>query len=115
MVGTVTSLTGNGLRDWLLQRVSAIFIGLYALFLCVIFMRVEFTYDLWRSFFYCRFIQVANTLTMLFIVIHAWVGLWTVTTDYLNKCTCLRLLVQGLIALALLVTFVWSLSLFWGV
>lgn len=115
MVGSVTSLTGNGLKDWLLQRFSAIFIGVYALFLFWVLMRVEFTYDLWQSFFFCPVIQVANTLCAFFIVVHAWIGLWTVTTDYLNKCSCLRLIVQAVIALALLATFVWSLAIFWGV
>lgn len=116
MVGKVTSLTGHGLRDWLLQRVSAVFIGLYTLFLLwVVIMHPNMSYDTWVSFFRCGAVQIANTLMALFIIIHAWVGLWTVTTDYLNKCVCVRLIAQMIIFIALLTSFVWALAIFWRV
>ena len=33
MVSSITSLTGNGLKDWLIQRVSAVYFAVYSLFL----------------------------------------------------------------------------------
>ncbi|MFO3149978.1 succinate dehydrogenase, hydrophobic membrane anchor protein, partial [Legionella pneumophila serogroup 1] len=33
MVNNVTSLTGNGLKDWLIQRVTAVYFAAYLIFL----------------------------------------------------------------------------------
>lgn len=30
MVNNVTSLTGNGLKDWLIQRVTAVYFAVYS-------------------------------------------------------------------------------------
>lgn len=116
MVGRVTSLTGHGLRDWLLQRVSAVFIGLYTLFLFwMVLSHPHVSYQDYLAFFRCTGIQIANTLTAFFLLIHAWVGLWTVTTDYLNKCVCVRLIAQLAIFITLLTCFIWALAIFWSV
>lgn len=32
MVNNVTSLTGNGLKDWLIQRVTAVYFAAYLIF-----------------------------------------------------------------------------------
>lgn len=33
MVTNVTSLTGNGLKDWLIQRVTAVYFAVYTIFI----------------------------------------------------------------------------------
>ena len=51
---------------------------------------------------------------------HAWIGLWTVTTDYLTTrqigaaATGIRLLAQLVIALLTLVYLLWGLVIIWG-
>ncbi len=115
MVGSVTSLTGNGLRDWLIQRVSAVVIAVYVIILAVFwFSHPQMSYETWHDFFACPGIKIFNTIVWLALVLHAWIGLWTVTTDYL-KCVCLRLSIQILILLSLLGLFIWGLFVFWGV
>ena len=37
MVTNVTSLTGNGLKDWLIQRVTAVYFAIYVLYLLAYF------------------------------------------------------------------------------
>lgn len=115
MVGNITSLTGNGLRDWLIQRVTAVIMLVYLIVIGVfLFQHPEMTYDDWTGFFACPWIRVINSIVWLSMITHAWIGLWTVTTDYL-KSFALRLTVQMLIIISLLGLFFWGILVFWGV
>ena len=114
MVGNVTSLTGNGLRDWLIQRVTALVIAAYAIFLMVyIIMHSPLNYVEWSHLFQLTSVQVFSFLALLSIVMHAWIGLWTVFTDYI-KCACLRLPIQVLVIITLLSFLVWGAVILWG-
>ena len=114
MVTNVTSLTGNGLKDWLIQRVSAVYFAVYTLFLLGFFlMHPHLQYNQWYALFHCLVFQIATACALLMLILHAWIGLWTVTTDYL-KSTALRLSVQLLVFLLLLAQFVWGLIIIWG-
>jgi succinate dehydrogenase / fumarate reductase membrane anchor subunit len=96
MVTNVTSLTGNGLKDWLIQRVSAIILGLYLVLMFGFFITHQHvTYEQWNTWVHCKIFIVFNVLMMVSLVLHAWIGLWTVTTDYL-KSTLIRLPIQML-------------------
>lgn len=113
MVEKVTSLTGNGLRDWLIQRLSALILAAYALFLLayIIFCAPDFT--AWQALFRHEFMRVFTVLALLSMVYHTWIGLWTVFTDYI-KCAYLRLLLQTLVVLVLLGYLVWGIDIVWG-
>lgn len=114
MVTSVTSLTGNGLKDWLIQRVSAVYLTAYILFLMIyIGCHCPVTYDAWHALFHMVLVQVATVLAILMLVLHAWIGIWTVTTDYI-KCTVIRLSIQMLVALFLSAQFIWGLMIVWG-
>ena len=113
MVKTVTSFTQSGLKDWLIQRVSAVFIFLYAA-LVGGFMATHWplSYAAWHAFNSHIVIQVIGFIALLSILAHAWVGLWTVTTDYI-KPAFLRLVIQVLIIALLLAFMVWGVAIFW--
>lgn len=114
MVMSVTSLTGNGLKDWLIQRVSAVYLLGYVLFLlsyCVCHMPLD--YAQWSKLFHCHVVQTATTLALLMFLLHAWIGIWTVTTDYL-KPMGIRLVIQTLVALFLSAQLIWGLMIVWG-
>jgi len=114
MVTNVTSLTGNGLKDWLIQRVTAVFFAVYSLFLLgFILTHPQMQYSQWQGLFQSGWLQIASAIALLSFLMHAWVGIWTVTTDYI-KCTALRLSVQLLVALVLLSQFIWGLMIVWG-
>jgi succinate dehydrogenase membrane anchor subunit len=115
MVGNVTSLTNNGLRDWIIQRVSAIVIGAYAItILLVIGGKQAITYDIWVNVYQCMFMKVFTVLTLVSLVFHTWIGIWTVTTDYL-KPVALRLGTQIIVAIFLLAMIIWALAILWSV
>ena len=114
MVGSVTSLTRSGLRDWLIQRVTAVVLALYTLFLLgFILLHHPLTYANWQGLFANGFMRIFTFLTLLSVVYHTWVGLWTVFTDYI-KCSWLRLILQVIVVIALLGYLVWGVAIVWG-
>jgi succinate dehydrogenase / fumarate reductase membrane anchor subunit len=114
MVTNITSLTGNGLKDWLIQRFSAVYFAFYSLFLLgFIVFHPHLNFQNWSSLFSCGMFKVASIIALFMLSLHAWIGLWTVTTDYI-KCTIVRLSLQMIIFTFLLAQFVWGVMIVWG-
>ncbi len=114
MVTDVTSLTGNGLKDWLIQRVTALYFAVYSLFLLgFVLLHPQLNYSEWQGLFHEMWFQIASIVALLTLSLHAWIGVWTVSTDYI-KCTAIRLPLQLLVALLLLGQFLWGLMIVWG-
>lgn len=108
----------RGLIDFIVQRLSAIVIGIYVIHLVVIFaLNGDMDYEAWRSYFTSGYSLLLSTLTVLAIALHAWIGMWTVGTDYIRGegiAKTFRLTYQGLIGVALVFFLIWSLGLIWG-
>ncbi len=114
MVRSVTSFGRSGLSDWLLQRFSAIVLALYTLFIVgVLLFTPDMSYEQWSGLFAQEWVKIFTLLTVLSIVIHAWIGLWTVGTDYLPK-VWLRLLYQSAVLLVLFVYLIATVRALWG-
>lgn len=114
MVANITSLTGNGLKDWLIQRVTSIYFGLYALFILgYLLFNPHITFVDWFALFHHAGFKIASLIALFALSLHAWVGIWTVTTDYI-KGTAIRLAVQMLVVLWLLGQLVWGIMILWG-
>lgn len=114
MVANVTSLTGNGLKDWLIQRITAVYFAAYIVFLFAFLLcHPAMNYEQWHSLFLHPIMQIATALALFTLTLHAWIGIWTVTTDYM-KCTVLRLSVQILVFLWLSSQLIWGLMILWG-
>jgi succinate dehydrogenase / fumarate reductase membrane anchor subunit len=114
MVEKVTSLTGSGMRDWLVQRVTALLLAVYTLFLVgYLMLHSPLEYANWHALFTCTWMRVFTFLALLSVVYHTWVGMWTIFTDYV-KCSCIRLALQILTVLALLGFLVWGVVIVWG-
>ena len=121
MVTSVTSLGRNGLYDWLIQRVSAVVIAVYVIgMLGFLIAQPDLDYGTWSAFMGSMPMQIANTLLLFSVAAHTWIGLWSVTTDYLTSltfgkaATSVRLVVQMAIVLLLLVYLLWGLLMIWG-
>ncbi len=108
----------RGLIDFIVQRLTAIVIGIYVIHLVVIFaLNGDMDYEAWRSYFTSGYSLLLSTLTVLAIALHAWIGMWTVGTDYIRGegiAKTFRLTYQGLIGVALVFFLIWSLGLIWG-
>lgn len=105
----------RGLYDWLVQRFTAAVLGAYSLTLFVYFLMVgeSLTYGQWFSFMMATPMKVFNLVTFVALAGHAWVGLWTITTDYI-KPWCLRILVQASLLIANLALVLWAFVIFFG-
>lgn len=122
VVRTVTSFGRSGTFDWLYQRVTAIVLLAYVLFIVgFIFFTKDFGYQAWSELFAQRWMRVFSLVTLLSIVIHAWIGLWSVVTDYITnrvmggKATVLRLFVEVVLAAVAVLYTVWGIEILWGV
>lgn len=115
MVGNVTSLTNNGLRDWLIQRITSLVIALYSFFLIgFLVLHPQLRFSEWQPLFELTWMRIFTLLSIVSIVWHAWIGIWTVTTEYLPHLA-IRLIVQVLVATSLIACFFWSVMIIWGV
>ena len=114
MVTNITSFGRSGLSDWLIQRVSAVILALYTLFIVLyLLFNPGLDYATWSGLFAQTWMRIFSLLALLSIAAHAWVGLWTVTTDYL-KSTGVRVGAQIVIILAIFVFLVWGIQVLWG-
>ncbi len=114
MVENITSLTRNGLRDWLVQRVSAIILAVYTLFILgFIVWHQPLDYSTWHHLFSSNWMRVSSLLALLSLLAHTWIGIWTITTDYL-KCACVRLVAQVIVMLALFGCLIWGILILWS-
>ena len=114
MVTNVTNLGRSGLSDWMMQRITAVVLGAYFLMMMGFFAcHPQLTYEEWRSFMGNSAVRIASLVSFLAIGGHAWVGLWTISTDYF-KPTGIRFLFQAACGLALIVYFVWGVQILWG-
>ena len=111
----------SGLSDWLIQRVSAIVVALYIIILLGwILLAGEVTYVTWRELFSSTWMQLFTLITLLATCAHAWIGMWTIGSDYLRIRTLgegadtLRYVYQIVCILILLVYFFWGVKILWG-
>ena len=121
MMKSATSFSRSGLSDWLVQRVSAVILALYfVVVLGFIVTHGDMSYTDWHGFMACTFMRVFNLLALLALAGHAWVGIWTVLTDYITvrqmgaRATFWRLLLQVGMGLSIFVFVVWGIQIFWG-
>lgn len=115
MVSSVTSLGRNGLYDWVVQRLSAVVLAVYTLFLVGLFICCPpQNFADWSNLFAQFWMKIFTLLALVSLSAHAWVGMWTISTDYL-KAAGIRFLFQAVCALFLFVYIVWSIDILWGV
>lgn len=115
MVETATSLGRSGLQDWLIQRTSAVILAIYTVFLIIYFvMHSGLHYEQWHALFEFNLMKYATLLALLSLVSHAWIGIWTVITDYI-KPLVLRLFIQIFFLIALLICLFWGIRIIWSI
>ena len=121
MVTSVTNLGRSGRFDWLIQRVTAVILGIYMLYILgSIILNPEMNYEQWKALFDSAAMRMFSLITLLALCAHAWIGMWTVSTDYLTslqlgaRATFIRLLFQVACALLTAVYLLWGIQILWG-
>lgn len=122
MVTHVTSFGRSGVYDWVVQRLSAVVLGLYSILLLgYLISTPDLDYQQWRELFSATWMRIASLLALLSLCAHAWIGMWTVATDYLTsamigpKATFIRFLFQAACGLLIFIYLVWGIQILWGV
>lgn len=114
MVTNITNFGRSGLSDWLIQRVSAIILMFYTIFMVgYLLFSPGLDYVTWSALFAQTWMRIFSLLAFLSLAAHAWIGLWTVVTDYI-KPTGIRFAVQIVVILAIFIFVVWGIQVLWG-
>ena len=114
MVTIITNLGRNGVSDWLIQRVSAVILLAYTLCILGFFLfNSNLDYVTWKQHFSGTGMRIFSLMALLSIAAHAWIGMWTVATDYI-KPTGIRVLYHLVVVLALFAFVVWGVQVLWG-
>jgi succinate dehydrogenase / fumarate reductase membrane anchor subunit len=104
-----------GLGNYLLQRLTAVYLTVYTLFLIglLLFTR-DLSYSGWASLFVPLWMKVVTLIALFALLYHAWIGVKDIWMDYV-KPTGIRLAFQTLTVLWLLFCAVWSVQILWRV
>ena len=114
MVNTATNLGRSGAQDWLIQRVSAVILAVYTFLIIGFFIfHSDHNYENWRILFRSDWMRYSSLLALLSLIVHAWIGVWTVITDYI-KPVIIRITRQLMAFFALLAYLVWGIKIIWG-
>jgi succinate dehydrogenase / fumarate reductase, membrane anchor subunit len=110
-VVALVSRQAHGLRAWLLQRFSAVYLLLFIGYLLVHFTRVPpLDFRGWQAWLADPLVNLATGLFVLSTLVHAWVGIRDVIMDYVSQAG-LRVALFAVVALTLAGCGLWSLRL----
>ena len=108
------SFQAQGMRAWLLQRLTAVYIAVYSISIIIWFIaNVPIRYDTWITFLSHPVTLLATVLFYLSLFVHAWVGIRDILFDYI-KPTGVRFILLTSLAFFLIVMTLWLFIIFVG-
>ena len=114
MVNRVVTGAHYGLRDWLVQRVTAVVMAVYSLGVAgYLLLLHSFGYDTWAELFSGNIMRSFSLLFLLSLFYHAWIGMRDIVMDYVKPAS-IRLTIHVLVILALVLYVIWSVQILWG-
>ena len=123
---SATALGRNGVQDFIVQRVTAVILGVYFVGLLGWFLAASpVDYTAWQQLNACLPMRIANTLALLSLVTHTWIGVWGILTDYVTPArlqpvglgpyaTAARLACEFAAFLWLFGAFAWGAVIIWA-
>lgn len=115
MISKLFQWQSSGLKDWLWQRISACVFILYASII-TIFWYVNPNADLiqWRTLVYNPYMQILGFAALFSMLLHAWIGLWVVISDYIKPMILSKLAIMVVLLLITVYLFA-GIKILWGV
>lgn len=114
MVKSVTSLGRSGLHDWMIQRITAVVLAVYVIYLSVfIFSTPYLQFAVWQELFAQTGFKIFSFIAIASLCFHAWIGLWIISTDYL-KPLALRMIFQTSVILLCIAFLLWGAQILWS-
>jgi succinate dehydrogenase / fumarate reductase, membrane anchor subunit len=102
-----------GLRDWLVQRITAVLMTLFTLVLLVqVLMPGPMGYDKWAGIFSAQWMKLLTYVVIVSLIWHAWVGMRDIWMDYVQPLG-LRLVLQVVTLVWLIGCAGWALQVLW--
>lgn len=115
MVNRVVVGAHYGLRDWLIQRISALVMIVYVIgLLLFIYWGSPLTYDSWKTALSHPFVKIFTLLFTIALLLHAWIGVRDIFMDYVHPYS-VRLMLQVIVILLLMMYALWAATLLWGI
>jgi len=104
-----------GLRDWIVQRGTAVVLVIYLVLLAVMVAAARpIDYDAWASIFVPIGMKIATLIAFVSLAYHAWIGMRDIWMDYVRP-TGIRLVLQLATILWLAGCLVWAVQILWKV
>lgn len=103
-----------GLRDWLIQRITAVLMVVYIVLwvFLIAFYQVSDQAAL-KSLLANQWMRIASVLFFISLCWHAWVGLRNVVMDYIHASS-MRLTIHIVVILSLFFYLIWFIEILWG-
>jgi len=114
MLNRVVTGAHYGLRDWLAQRITAVIMALFFLFVAgYLLLQPGVNYDVWTRLFSNNVTRSFALLFLLSLFYHAWIGVRDIVMDYV-KPAGVRFIIHVVVILALVMYAIWSVQILWG-
>lgn len=114
MVNRIVTGAHYGLRDWLVQRITAVVMAAYTLFFAAyLSLQPPVDYDIWSALFANNVVRSFTLLFLLCLFYHAWIGIRDIVMDYV-KPAGVRLMLHVVVILALVLYTIWSVQILWS-
>ena len=76
----------EGLRPWVIQRVSAVYLALFFIYAAYCYFSAEvIAYHAWKDWLYNPFNTTVSGIFVIAILFHAWIGMRDVVLDYVHN------------------------------
>lgn len=114
MINRIVVGAHYGLKDWIIQRVTAVIMALYSIALPVILLvQRPATFEAWRELFASGgLLKMATFLFFVSLFYHAWIGMRDLWMDYV-KPVGLRLTLHAVTVVVLVVYTAWVATILW--
>ena len=98
----------QGLRPWIIQRISAVFIAVYIIYFALsVFLANPLSAEHWATWVAWPANNIAMGLFIVALLWHAWIGIRDVVLDYIPSVVT-RMLVLTVVASVLMGSGFWG-------
>ena len=113
MINRIVVGAHYGLKDWIIQRATAVIMAVYSVIMAVVLLLVRPSgFEAWQGVFANGPIKFLTFLFFVSLFYHAWIGVRDIWMDYI-KPDGLRLLLMIATAAALVGYSGWAAQILW--
>ncbi|MDR2838956.1 MAG: succinate dehydrogenase, hydrophobic membrane anchor protein [Azonexus sp.] len=113
MINRIVVGAHYGLKDWLVQRVTAVIMAVYSVLIVAVLCAVKpSSFEAWQGVFANGLIKFLTFLFFVSLFYHAWIGVRDIWMDYV-KPVGLRLTLHVLTATVLVGYTAWAAAILW--